>query len=623
MNRNTLLAFALILLAIMVFNHPKYYEIVLGREHPSKQAERAARERRAREEKEAAAPAEQSAPEESKVAGPPKTSDQQRPGLLAVEGGATAEAGDSTETAGVDAPGLDTVWVETEKLVVGIAERGARIVSVRTKEYRDDPTARNASLEENPYIELVSVPETGGANLAVNNEAFDKAVFSAAGDTTSYVLGAADSLTVSFEWEGEDGGGLQKRFRFSGDSYVIGLEVASRVLDGKKVRVGWECGIVESEDGGGGKSARYDIRKVHLYDGKNVSHISEKKPGKSEEAGYYKWVGLTSKYFLVSMVSDSTRDGEVIIEAFEEEKDTEEPKKKREKTINYGFAWQRFASGPVESYTLYIGPSSLGELKEQDVKLEKVLFGGWKWFFRADVWFPALCEFVLWLLIVLHGIVKDYGVVIIVLTILSRVITYPLTQSSMKSMNRMRELQPKVTAIREKHKGNPQQMNQKMMALYKEEGVNPLNPGCLPMFLQLPIFIALFIVLRKAIELRGAGTWVIPWVNDLSKPEVLPIPFINPLPFEIPLYGNNIALLPIVMALLTYFQNKATIKDPNQKAMIYFMPIFMLVLFNSFPSGLVLYWTFSSALQLVQQFVLNKLKKGNAAPAGAPARASR
>jgi YidC/Oxa1 family membrane protein insertase len=179
----------------------------------------------------------------------------------------------------------------------------------------------------------------------------------------------------------------------------------------------------------------------------------------------------------------------------------------------------------------------------------------------------------------------------------------------MKSMNRMKELQPKINVIREKHKSNAKKMNEQIMALYKKEGVNPLNPGCLPMFLQMPIFIALFIVLRKAIELRGQGTFLLPWVHDLSQPEILPIPFISPLPFAVPMYGQNIALLPIIMAIITFFQNKATIKDPNQKFMIWFMPIFMLALFNNFPAGLVLYWTFSSALGLLQQILMDRFRK--------------
>lgn len=151
-------------------------------------------------------------------------------------------------------------------------------------------------------------------------------------------------------------------------------------------------------------------------------------------------------------------------------------------------------------------------------------------------------------------------------------------------------------------------MNDEMMALYKAEGVNPLNPGCLPMFLQMPVFIALYVVLGKAIELRGASTIITPWIKDLSRPEVV-FSFDSIIPGGIPFYGSNFAILPIIMAILTFFQNKMTIKDPNQKMMIYFMPIFMLMLFNNFPAGLVLYWTLQNALGVIQQYYLDKSQK--------------
>jgi YidC/Oxa1 family membrane protein insertase len=308
----------------------------------------------------------------------------------------------------------------------------------------------------------------------------------------------------------------------------------------------------------------------------------------------------------LAIIPEKIKDTEIRIKAFEVKTKEDEGDIKKNKSLNFNLLYKVFASGKKELFWLYAGPSQLTELKSYEIGLQKVLFRGYGWFFRADLWFPAVCEFVLWLLIQLQKGVKDYGVVIIILTIILRIVTYPLTQSSMKSMNKMKEVQPRLNKIREKYKGNPKLMNQKMMDFYRNEGINPLGgmSGCFPMILQMPIMISLFIVLRKAIELRGQGTFLIPWVDDLSQAEVL-----FPLGFNVPLYGSNVALLPIIMAVLMYFQNKATIKDPNQKAMIYFMPIMMLVLFNNFPSGLCLYFTFSTALQVIQQFIMDRKKK--------------
>jgi YidC/Oxa1 family membrane protein insertase len=141
-------------------------------------------------------------------------------------------------------------------------------------------------------------------------------------------------------------------------------------------------------------------------------------------------------------------------------------------------------------------------------------------------------------------------------------------------------------------------MNKAIMGLYREEGVSPLGAGgCLPMILQMPIFIALFITLRKAIELRGAPFML--WIQDLSGAEVM-----FTLPFKIPFYGTNVSLLTIIMAVSMYFQSKQTMTDPKQKAMVYMMPIMMLFMFNSMPSGLILYWAFSNILTIGQNALL-------------------
>jgi len=318
---------------------------------------------------------------------------------------------------------------------------------------------------------------------------------------------------------------------------------------------------------------------------------------------------VSSKYFFEAIVADTTRDADIKIISIEDTNHSAvNGKRGNIKLVNYSMSYQFTAQGSTASFWFYAGPSRYLDLKKYGLQFQKIMFPvlGWtKMFFWADKWFPPIAEFVLWVLLMLFKVTRDYGVSILLLTILSRIVTYPLTQSSMKSMNRMKDLQPKINAIRAKYKSNPQKMNEATMALYKAEGVNPLNPGCLPMFLQMPIFIALFVVLRKAIELRGAGTILVPWVHDLSQPESV-YNFGNIIPGGIPMYGSNFAIIPIIMAILTYFQNKMTIKDPNQKMMIYFMPIFMLVLFNNFASGLVLYWTLSSALGLLQQYLMNR-----------------
>jgi YidC/Oxa1 family membrane protein insertase len=593
MNKNTILAFFLIILSITLFTSKFYYEKILGIKHPSTISKEAAQTHQS---------AEKIVPVEE------KKTELSQPSIKSI--GALEEQNSIDNIPLSESLAYDTVWIETENLLLGISELGARIIYVKTRNFRIDPIDQKQEPEKNPYIDLVEDEGIGGANLSINDKSYDNQIFKLSESKKKFSVVGNDTLKLAFSILDNTGKPvLEKIFNLPGQGYMASLEIKSDDLDGKKVSLGWLSGIKESEKTGRRSSSGYDIRKVHLYDGKSVYQIVDKKEAKSIEPGFYQWVSLTSKYFVFSIISDTPRDQEVLVESYIIPNEENDDAAKKEKQINYRFSTQRIVTGQSDRYSLYMGPSQLDELKKHHIKLEKVLFGGWKWFLRADLWFPIICEFVLWLLIQLNKIVHDYGVVIIILTILSRVVTYPLTHSSMKSMSRMRDLQPKIQEIRNKYKNDAKKMNQKMMELYKKEGVNPLNPGCLPMFLQMPVFIALFIVLQKSIELRGSGTWLVPWVHDLSKPEVLPIPFINPLPFEIPMYGSNIALLPILMAILTYFQNKATIKDPNQKMMIYFMPIFMLLLFNNFPAGLVLYWTFSSALAIVQQYWTDSKKK--------------
>jgi YidC/Oxa1 family membrane protein insertase len=188
--------------------------------------------------------------------------------------------------------------------------------------------------------------------------------------------------------------------------------------------------------------------------------------------------------------------------------------------------------------------------------------------------------------------------------VLIRVIFWPLNKKSMDSTRRMQEIQPLMAAVREKYKDNPQRQQQETMRLYKEHKINPLG-GCLPMLIQIPVFFALFVVLRGAIELRYSSFL---WIADLSTPENLFADW-SPVPLNI---------LPILMGLTMWWQQKLTpTSDPQQQKMMLMMPILFTVLFYNFPSGLSLYWTTNQVLMIVQ---LTTMRKKNAA-AGAAAQA--
>jgi len=202
--------------------------------------------------------------------------------------------------------------------------------------------------------------------------------------------------------------------------------------------------------------------------------------------------------------------------------------------------------------------------------------------------------------------------VIIVFSILVKLILHPLTKKSYQSMSEMQYVQPQMSELREKYKGDPHRLNKEMMRLYKEHKINPLG-GCLPTLLQMPLLFALFIVFRSTIQLRGEP--FILWITDLSLPDTL-LTF----DFSIPiLEWNSLHVLPFLMGATSIWQSKMTMTDPKQKMMIYFMPIFLIFIFYSFPSGLNLYYAIFNVLSMVQtRMIKKKMHPDNGAEKEAP-----
>jgi YidC/Oxa1 family membrane protein insertase len=567
-NKNTLIAFILILGSVMLFTHPSYNKFVQEKIFHQKVTEQPKK-----------------APETTNTQTPefPEAAPSNSELKPLVEEQKTTPPIDSVLLSG------DTIWFENEKMKVAIKEEGAIITSIIMKNYQYHST----------NIDLIENTSNGGGQLTIANKSFDKKLFKHQGSQKFNRINQ-NSEKFDFIYVDQDGSQIIKSFEFLKNEYIINIKINKNDLPGQRISLGWYCGIIESEKNQ--QKNTMERIKIHLSNGESVQHTIMNKEGSDDQSGRFEWLGITSKYFFIALNNDSIIDSDIHFETIKSAA--------KDKNYNYKLQVSRMAEKQQENFSLYAGPNERYELKKYNKKYEQILFPviGWtRIFFWSEKWFPWLADLVLLLLLEIQKIVKDYGIAILIITIITKIVTYPLTISSMKSMEKMKDIQPKVNAIRAKHKNNAQKMNEEVMALYKKEGINPLNPGCLPLFLQMPVFISLFVVLRKAIEIRSEGTFLIPWIKDLSQPEVI-FSLDKIIPGGIPLYGSNVALLPIIMAVLTFFQQKMTIKDPNQKMLIYFMPIFMLVLFNSFSAGLVLYWTFSSALQIVQQLLMNRKK---------------
>jgi YidC/Oxa1 family membrane protein insertase len=290
------------------------------------------------------------------------------------------------------------------------------------------------------------------------------------------------------------------------------------------------------------------------------------------------WAGVDIRYFLSVLIAKEERDLGVTFMPVE-------PGKVAVAVL----AFEPVGVAPGEraerEFRGFVGPKRSDLLAAAGSELTKSVSLGYSWLEPLTLFFH-------WLLRILYRVVPNYGVGIIVITILVRVVTAPIMARQMKSMEKMRALQPQLKEVQAEHADDRARQSEAMMALYKEHGVNPLG-GCLPMLLQFPVFIGLFYALQSSFALRNAPfVW---WIDDLSAPESL---------FEIPGMGFPVRLLPLVMGGSMVLQQRMTpmTMDPAQaRMMLIMMPVMMTVLFYQFPSGLVLYWMVSNFLGIAHQ----------------------
>ena len=301
-----------------------------------------------------------------------------------------------------------------------------------------------------------------------------------------------------------------------------------------------------------------------------------------------RWCGGSNKYFASLILAEKAFDKLV-------------PKRKEvPKTADYdkyyiaalGGSYQNISvptgTEKTFSFKCYNGPKIISQLAKFDKKAPEIMNLSWG---GPMDW---IAEKLLSFLVYLKGLCGSYGWSIIIITIIVRMLFWPITQKANKSMKRMQKLQPKMKKIREKYKDDSQTMNAKVMELYREEKVNPLG-GCLPILLQIPVFIALYSTLNGAVELRQVPFW---WIHDLAKPDTVATVF-----------GLAINPLIIAMTALMVLQQRLTpaAMDPAQQKMMMFMPVMMLFMLYSLPAGLTLYWTVSQSLAILQLLLQKRM----------------
>ena len=319
---------------------------------------------------------------------------------------------------------------------------------------------------------------------------------------------------------------------------------------------------------------------AYLYQGGELLDIKagSGESFKNEYKGQTDWVAIRTKYFVTALLDNGSN--QIMGSTISASNTTKEL---------YDIAIELPTNQKVD-VSLYLGPLEYDRVKNLNANLESIMNFGW-------TIIRPISKGVLWTLKSMHRYIPNYGIILIIFSIMVKLIVYPLTKKSYQSTTAMQALQPEIINLKEKYKNNPTKLNKATMELYKKKGVNPLG-SCLPMLLQMPLLIALFTVFRSTIELRGEP--FVFWIKDLSAPDI-----IFNLPFKIPIYGDYVCALPIIMALSMYAQQKMmTVEGANQeqqKLMQYFMMGFFFLLFNSFPSGLNLYYTLFNVLTIAQQ----------------------
>jgi YidC/Oxa1 family membrane protein insertase len=475
-----------------------------------------------------------------------------------------------------------TISLSTPLYNITLSEYLASVTSQTLKHYKSS----NGSSTE---LKQIVNPRLPRGTLVSNTQSgtvqgLENAVFTADTDTTELSLGQGKK-SIAFSWTSPQGITVRKIYTFQADSYLIDCDIV--IQNGSDMPLNDALvittpGIYDEETK---KRSRFAFEgPVAFIDNEFLTIKPKKIEDQDTFTGQVGWTGYTDRYFLTAVMPPKTGDAHLKLQ-YENE------------IAESRLVWKMDRIDPGKQgeydFVYYMGPKSHKVLSQYDNSLKKAINFGF---------FDILAKPLLITMNVIHDVIPNYGVAIILLTVLIKLIFWPLGTKSYKSMNEMKKVQPLMMEIREKYKNDKQRMNKEVMGLYKTYKVNPAS-GCLPLLVQMPIFFALYRMLYQAIELRHAS--FVGWISDLSAPDRL-----FHFDFSIPLmeapYG--IPVLTLVMGASFLLQQKMTptAGDPMQAKMMMLMPIFMTVLFINFPSGLVLYMLVNNIISMGQQYYTQK-----------------
>ncbi|BCL59410.1 membrane protein insertase YidC [Desulfomarina profundi] len=473
------------------------------------------------------------------------------------------------------------IIVETDLYSALLSEDGGTVKSFRLKKHKEthDP--------DSPGMELVKTDDDQGYPLEFSwGSALGKRVLYDSERQEIHLSRENGKAVLRMTANGSNGLLIEREYSFDNETYLVDLTIRVKNSSMNPLQGIPQLYQINSPFmGNSGPTSRYLFSGPVAFVNGELETVKAKefKDGPKTIKGAIDWAGYEGNYFLCGIVpidgagNSFTMEGDQDLTRMQLAGDLD--------TLQPG--------GVKEyKYHLFYGPKKLEMLKSIGYNLDKAVNFGW---------FDVIAKPTLWLLNKFYSVFGNYGIAIILVTILFKVLFWPITQKGMKSMKNMQKLQPKMAKIKEKYKDDPTRMNQEVMSLYKTYKVNPLG-GCLPMVLQIPVFFALYKVLLQSIELRHAPFML--WITDLSAPDRLY------LGFDIP-YLGGFPVLTVLMGASMFLQQKMSpsTADPTQAKIMMFLPLIFTFMFIKFASGLVLYWFINNLLSILQQVIINRETK--------------
>jgi YidC/Oxa1 family membrane protein insertase len=490
----------------------------------------------------------------------------------------TTTAGSATSPAVAYDRMPNDVTIDTDLYTAVLSEDGGTITSFVLKQHSE------TNEKDSPGMQLVKTTAAQGFPLQFS---WGSAVGSRIlydSEVKSLSL-SEDKNKAELRMTAEAGNGLQveRIYTFDNNSYLIDLSITIKNRSDSLLQGIPQLALVNSRfEGVASPADRFLFGGPAAFLNDSLQEVSSDdfEDGPITFQGKIDWAGYEGNYFLCALVPKDGAGNTFTIEGtdlFAKSQlagalDTLQPGSE-----------QRY------DYHVFYGPKILNMLQDIGYNLDKsVNFG----------WFDVIAKPTLWLLNMFYSFCRNYGIAIILVTVLFKAAFWPISQKGLKSMKNMQKLQPKMVKIKEKYKSDPTKMNQEVMSLYKTYKVNPLG-GCLPMVLQIPVFFALYKVLLQSIELRHAPFML--WITDLSAPDRLWIGFDLP-------YLGGLPVLTLLMGASMFLQQKLspTTADPTQAKIMMFLPVVFTFMFLNFASGLVLYWFINNLLSILQQVLINR-----------------